>query len=267
MRIATWNVNSLRARMPRVLAWLQQKRPEVCCLQETKCSPAQFAAEEFTKAGYEAAHHGNNHWNGVAILSRAGLHSVQRSFGNEVLDREPRIIAATCANTRIYSIYAPNGRALDDPHYQYKLQWFTALRDHLSEVLDDPNLPSGGLLLTGDFNVAPADFDVYDPVRWQGRTHVSPPERDALAKLTGLGLQDLARSHHPHTPLYTWWSYRRDMAATDRGLRIDLLLGCARVATRTQEVWVDREERITKGASDHAPLGADFADSPSPQTP
>jgi exodeoxyribonuclease III len=261
LRIVTWNVNSIRARQARVLAWLAEHRPDVALLQETKCTDALFASEGFTDEyealGYEVAHHGRDHWNGVAILSRVGLAEVQRGFPgpNRPPFDEHRVIAATCGGIRMWSIYAPNGRELDDPHYLFKLVWFERLR---AAVTAEPNGPPH--VVAGDFNVAPADVDIYDPARWRRRTHASPPERAALAALIDLGLVDVTRELLPEPEVYTWWSHRPGQFEHNRGLRIDLALCSPALAERATRVWIDREERAGPVASDHAPVVLDLAD-------
>ena len=261
VRVVTWNVNSIRARQPRVLDWLSRHQPDVALLQETKCTDALFAGEEFAGAyralGYEVAHHGRDHWNGVAVLSRVGLAEVQRGFPG--LNRPPydeaRVIAATCGGLRVWSVYAPNGRELDDPHYLFKLVWFERLRAALAEDMAARPEPT---VLAGDVNVAPADDDIYDPVRWRRRTHASPPERAAVAALVDLGLEDVTRAHHPGQGVFTWWSYRPGQFEQNRGLRIDLALVSPGLAARTTGVWIDREERAGAVASDHAPVVLDL---------
>jgi exodeoxyribonuclease III len=247
-------VNSIRTRVDRVLAWLTTHEPDVVLLQETKCSDAQFAelAPSFEAAGYEVAHHGVDHRNGVAIASRLGLSEVARGFGgcNRSPYDEPRLISATCGGVRCQSVYVPNGRELDDPHYLYKLVWLERLRANV-----DASRP---LVCAGDFNVAPADIDIYDPARWRRRTHASPPERAAIAALGDTGLRDVTREHHPEPHLYTWWSYRPGQFEANRGLRIDLALCSPQVADRVVDVWVDRDERAGDRPSDHAPLVVDL---------
>jgi exodeoxyribonuclease-3 len=250
MRVVTWNVNSIRARSARVLDWLDRHRPDVVLLQETKCDDVRFAQSEteFGRRGYETAHHGTDHRNGVAVLSRVGLDEVRRGFDgpNRPPFDEPRIIAATCAGIRFHSVYVPNGRELDDPHYLYKLVWLERLRAQV-----DPSRPT---LCAGDFNVAPTDADIYDPVRWRRRTHASQPERAAIAALADTGLRDVTREHRPEPGFFTWWSYRPGQFEANRGLRIDLALGSAPVAERVRSVWVDIDERAGERPSDHAPL-------------
>ncbi|MFV0260364.1 MAG: exodeoxyribonuclease III [Acidimicrobiales bacterium] len=256
MRLVTWNVNSLRARHARVLDWMEGHRPDVMLLQETKARDDQVAATGFRAAahtlGYELAHHGHDHWNGVAILSRVGLDEVDPGFPgiNRAPYDEARVMAATCAGVRVWSVYVPNGRSLDDPHYRFKLVWLERLRGAVAADLGRHR----ALLVAGDLNVAPEDRDIYDPVRWRGRTHASEPERAAVAALGDLGLVDVTRRCRPDDGVFTWWSYRPGQFERNRGLRIDLALGSPPVADRVERVWIDRDERARPGASDHAPL-------------
>lgn len=256
VRVVTWNVNSIRTRHARVHAWLAHHRPHIALLQETKCTDAAFDGlglrAAYEELGYEVAHHGRDHWNGVAILSKVGLHDVATGFPgvNRPPYDEARVISATCDGVRVHSVYAPNGRALADPHYLTKLVWLERLRS----VLD------GGhpTILAGDLNVAPADIDVYDPVRWRRRTHASPPERAAIGALLDLGLRDVTRELLPHAGVYTWWSYRPGQFEQNRGLRIDLLLCSDQVADRAQQVTIDVDERAGRVPSDHAPVVLDL---------
>ncbi len=260
MRVATWNVNSARARQPRLLAWLDQRRPDVACLQETKMGDAEFTevfGDELGRRGYAAAHHGEGRWNGVAILSRVGLEDVQRGFADQpgFPHAEARAVGARCGGMRVWSLYVPNGRAPDDPHFTYKLAWLGALRRSLE-------LPSSGTILCGDFNVAPADADVFDPAAFVGSTHVTPAERDAIAALVTAGLHDLVRRRWPEHRVFTYWDYRAGMFHQDLGMRIDLVLGSEDVAARVHAVWVDRHARKGSGPSDHAPVIVDLDAAP-----
>lgn len=224
MRIVTWNVNSIRARHPGVLAWLTSNHPDVMALQETKCTDDAFAevAEDYAMLGYDSLHWGRGHWNGVAILSRIGIREGQRGFRG--VSRPPydeaRLLTATCGHDteriRLSSVCVPNGRELDSPHYLSKLVWLERLRAEVASSDVD--------LLLGEFNVAPADSDIYDPSRWRRRTHASPPERAAIDALLGAGLIDVTRTHLPEPGVYTWWSYRPGQLESNRGLRIDLAL-------------------------------------------
>ncbi len=252
MRLATWNVNSLTARWPRVEAWLVDKSPDVLLVQETKQTDAKFPFAELAALGYEAAHYGQGQWNGVAVISRVGLSDVTHGFGDD--DPEARLIGATCAGVRVYSCYVPNGRALDDPHYQYKLAWLGRLRD--LAATRNPDTP---LVLGGDFNVAPTDLDCYDPEKFIGATHVSEPERAALRAIEGTGLVDLTRSLHPDEVIYSWWDYRDGAFHRGWGLRIDLLYADLDLARETTSSFVDRDARKGVKPSDHAPVLAEIS--------
>ncbi len=265
MRIATWNVNSLRARLEKVLWWLERARPFVLLMQETKLADAEAPTEAFRSAGYTLAHHGEGRWNGVAIASRAGIEGVVTNFGEalaarEATDgddqplREARMISALCGGTRVVCVYAPNGRVVGSPFYDAKLAWYDRLFRWLSETAD----PSEPLVLGGDFNVAPEDIDVWDPLACHGGTHVSPPERAAFARLRGWGLVDAYRIHHPQPGRYTWWDYRAGNFHKNFGMRIDHLLVTAPLGARTVWAEIDREARKGKPIpSDHAPLVID----------
>ncbi len=258
MRLVSWNINSIRTRQPRVLAWLEQHQPDVVALQETKCNDEAFArlAPDYEALGYEWVHWGRDHWNGVAILSRVGLTDIRRGFGgvNQTPFDEARLLTATCGRgpdaLRLSSLYVPNGRELDDPHYLYKLVWLERLRAQVE--------PEADTVLLGDFNVAPADIDIYDPSRWRRKTHASPAERSAIDALLDTGLIDVTRTHHPEPGFYTWWSYRPGQLEANRGLRIDLALASPAVTDRVRSVWVDTEERRGERPSDHAPLVLDL---------
>jgi len=259
MRIATWNVNSVLARLPRLTAWLEETAPDVVCLQETKVGADAFPAEEVTKLGYEIAAHGEGRWNGVAILSKAGLAGVERGLpgdpgfpGPDTL--EARTISATCGPVRVRSVYVPNGRTPEDPHYQYKLRWLAALRDAVAADAAGPT----PFALMGDFNVAPADDDVWDIAAFTGATHVTPAERAALAELRAAGLSDVVprieKGPHP----FTYWDYRAGSFHKGMGMRIDLVYANEPFAGKVTDAWVDREARKGKGPSDHAPVVIDL---------
>lgn len=257
MRIATWNVNSLRARLPRVEEWIADVRPDVLCLQETKMAEDAFPHLAFEQIGYECVHHGQGQWNGVAIVSRVGLDDPVRGFADGAeADPEARLVTATCGGIRVSSVYVPNGRSLDDPHYAYKLAWMKRLLAHL-----DVNESSGAdVIVTGDFNIAPDDRDVYDPAKFVGATHVSDAERASLRALETWGLVDLFRRLHDQGGLYSWWDYRSGDFHQGRGLRIDLVLGTDSVARRTRWSIVDRNARKGQQPSDHAPVLVDLDD-------
>lgn len=262
MRIATWNVNSLKARLPRVEEWLAYARPDVLCLQETKLSDAAFPAMAFSTLGYESAHHGRGQWNGVAILSRVGIDDVTDGFCEGVeADPDTRLVSATCGGVRISSAYVPNGRALDDPHYRYKLSWLDRLRAHLDATCSPDDL----VAVCGDFNIAPEDRDVWDPRKFVGSTHVSGPERDALRRLEDWGLQDAFRARYPDDDaLYTYWDYRAGDFHLHRGMRIDLVLATKPLVERVAYALIDRFARKGKQPSDHAPLFVDVDVDPTP---
>jgi len=256
VRIATWNVNSLKARLPRVEEWLQYAHPDVLCLQETKMADAAFPSMGFAALGYEAAHHGNGRWNGVAILSRVGLGDVDAGFKGEQEDEivESRFISATCNGVRVCSVYVPNGRSVGSEHYEAKLAWMERLRGHLQESCD----PNGRVALCGDFNIAPDDRDVYDPAKFVGATHVSDAERKALASLLDWGLVDAFRERYAEDRLYSWWDYRAGDFHEHRGMRIDLVLVTRALADRVTWGLIDRFARKGKLPSDHAPLLVDL---------
>ncbi|NBE94375.1 exodeoxyribonuclease III [Nonomuraea sp. KC401] len=263
MRLATWNVNSVKARLPRLLAWLAEVEPDIVCLQETKCPADAFPAAEVGALGYATAAHGDGRWNGVALLSTAGLDDVTLSFPGEPglaeLDGvgaarpEARAIGATCGGMRVWSLYAPNGRTVDSPHYAYKLDWFAALRDALQA-----ELAAGPVVACGDYNVAPTDADVWDPALFAGSTHVTPAERQALAGLRALGLHDVVPTPMKGPHPFTYWDYRAGMFHQNKGMRIDLVYASADVAGRVRSAYVDREARKGKGPSDHAPIVVDL---------
>jgi exodeoxyribonuclease-3 len=260
MRIATWNVNSVKQRAPRLLEWLDQRQPDVVCLQETKLADAPFGellGDELAARRYEFAAHGEASWNGVAILSRVGLDDVVRDFpGSPGFPHvEARAVTATCGGVRVTSVYVPNGRAPDSDHYQYKLEWLAALRDSLRDGPADT-------VVCGDLNVAPTDDDVFDPASFAGHTHVTERERAALGELHALGLRDVVRERWPDERVFTFWDYRAGMFHKDLGMRIDLLLASNPVADRVTAAWVDRQARKGKGPSDHAPVIMDLDHAP-----
>jgi exodeoxyribonuclease III len=260
VRIATWNVNSLKQRVPRLLPWLDERRPDVVCLQETKVADDAFAetlGDELSSRGYVAAVHGEAAWNGVAILSRVGLDNVVTGLADApgFPHPEARAVAATCDGVRVHSVYVPNGREPDSDHYRYKLAWLGALRDVVAAGPD-------ATVVCGDMNIAPTDADVFDPDAYIGQTHVTPPEREALATLQAVGLRDVVREHWPSERVFTYWDYRAGMFHQDLGMRIDLILAGDPVAARVQAAWVDRQARKGKGPSDHAPVIVDLDQAP-----
>jgi exodeoxyribonuclease-3 len=260
MRIATWNVNSVKQRLPRLLPWLDERQPDVVCLQETKLADdacLELFGDELSGRGYEVAVHGEASWNGVAILSRVGLEDVTPGLagGPGFPHQEARALAATCAGVRVFSVYVPNGREPGSEHYEYKLAWLAALRE---AVAAGPE----ATVVAGDVNIAPADADVFDPEAYAGQTHVTAPERAALAELQALGLRDVVRDRWPDERVFSYWDYRAGMFHRDLGMRIDLILAAAPVAERVRAAWVDRKARKGKGPSDHAPVIADLDQAP-----
>ena len=253
MLIATWNVNSPNARMPRVEEWLDAVQPDVLCLQETKMTDAQFPALEFSGMGYESAHHGQGRWNGVAILSKVGLDDVVCGFddGREP-DPDARVVWATCGGVRVVSVYVPNGRELTDPHYEYKLDWLGRLRNHL----DAHHTPDEYLVVLGDWNVIPTDDDVWNPAAFEGATHVSQPERDAVQHVKDWGLVDTLRERYPEPGIYSYWDYRNLDFPKGRGIRIDYLLSSRALAERCTVDLIDRNGRKGDKPSDHTPVMA-----------
>jgi exodeoxyribonuclease-3 len=267
MRIATWNVNSLKARLEKVFWWLERARPDVLLMQETKLTDADAPVAGFRDAGYELVHHGEGRWNGVAIASRCGISDLVTNFGeplrpartSEAGDDEPlaeaRMMAATCGGVRVVSLYAPNGRVVGSPFYLAKLAWYERLANWVEIAAD----PAGDLVLGGDFNIAPEDRDVWDPRVCHGGTHVSPPEREAFSRLCSWGLVDAYRLHHPDSRRYSWWDYRAGAFHKNFGMRIDHLLVTDSVAGRTVWAEIDREARKGKPVpSDHAPVVMDL---------
>jgi exodeoxyribonuclease III len=257
VRLVTWNVNSLKVRLERVEEWLGTCQPDVVCMQETKLADTAFPAMAFSALGYESAHHGEGRWNGVAILSRVGLDDVVMGFADDdAPDPEARLLTATCGGVRVMSCYVPNGRALDDDHYQYKLAWLERLLGHLDRTAD----PATPVAVCGDFNIAPADIDVWDPRALVDATHVSAPERAALGRLLDWGLTDLFRDQYPDVErLYSWWDYRAGNFHKGIGMRIDLVLGSSPLAARAEWALIDRNARKGKQPSDHAPLIVEVA--------
>jgi exodeoxyribonuclease-3 len=260
MRIATWNVNSVKQRLPRLLPWLDERQPDVVCLQETKLADDAFKelfGDELADRGYEVAVHGEASWNGVAILSRAGLQDVVAGIpgGPGFPQQEARAVSAVAGGVRVFSVYVPNGRSPDSEHYHYKLAWLTALRDMVSGDAERT-------VVCGDINIAPTDDDVFDPEAYAGHTHVTPPERAALGALEALGLHDVVRDRWPDERVFTYWDYRAGMFHQDLGMRIDLVLAGDAVAERVRAAWVDRKARKGKGPSDHAPVIVDLDEAP-----
>ena len=260
MRIATWNVNSVKQRLPRLLPWLDERRPDVVCLQETKLADDAFRdllGAELKDRGYAIAAHGEATWNGVAILSRAGLEDVVPGLDGAPGFPEPesRAISATCDGIRVVSVYVPNGREPDSDHYRYKLEWLASLREAVARDLPEA-------IVCGDMNIAPTDDDVFDPDAYVGQTHVTAPEREALAEIQALGLRDVVRDRWPGERVFSYWDYRAGMFHQDLGMRIDLVLAGEPVAARVAAAWVDRHARKGSGPSDHAPVIVDLDEAP-----
>jgi exodeoxyribonuclease-3 len=260
VRLATWNVNSLKQRVPRLLPWLDERLPDVVCLQETKLADAawrELLGDELSKRGYRVAAHGEATWNGVAILSRLGLDDAVTGIEGAPGFPKPeaRAVSATCGGIRVVSVYVPNGRTPGSEHYEYKLAWLASLREMVGA---GPQ----ATIVCGDMNIAPTDDDVFDPDAYVGQTHVTPPEREALAQLEALGLHDLVRERWPTERVFTYWDYRAGMFHQDCGMRIDLVLGSDDVAGRVKAAWVDRHARKGKGPSDHAPVIVDLDEAP-----
>ena len=260
VRVATWNVNSVKQRTARLLPWLDQRQPDVVCLQETKLADGAFEqllGEQLGSRGYALALHGEAQWNGVAILSRVGLEDVLAGIPGApgFPHAEARAVSATCQGVRVHCVYVPNGRAPDSEHYRYKLAWLAALRELVSA---DPR----NAIVCGDMNIAPTDADVFDPDAYVGHTHVTAPERAALAQLQALGLHDVVRERWPCERVFTYWDYRAGMFHQDLGMRIDLVLAGGDVAGRVRAAWVDRQARKGSGPSDHAPVIVDLDRAP-----
>jgi exodeoxyribonuclease-3 len=260
VRLATWNVNSVKQRVPRLLPWLDERKPDVVCLQETKLADEAFTellGSELADRGYEVAAHGERAWNGVAILSRVGLDDVAAGLagGPGFPHQEARAVSATCAGIRVVSVYVPNGREPDSEHYAYKLAWLGALRDAVAAG-------AATTIVCGDINIAPTDEDVFDPDAYVGQTHVTAPERAALAELQAVGLHDVVRDRWPGKRVFSYWDYRAGMFHQDLGMRIDLVLAGDDVAGRVKAAWIDRQARKGKGPSDHAPVIVDLDEAP-----
>ena len=260
VRVATWNVNSVKQRVPRLLPWLDQRQPDVVCLQETKLADDAFTAllgDALKERGYEFALFGETQWNGVAILSRAGLDDVAVGVAGApgFPHIEARAVAATCGGVRVHSLYVPNGREPESDHYKYKLEWLAALRDVLETGPSDA-------LVCGDINIAPTDADLFDPEAYIGSTHVTEPERAALQAIEALGFHDVVRDRWPTERIFSYWDYRAGMFHRDLGMRIDLILASSSVAPRAKAAWIDRHARKGTGPSDHAPVIVDLDEAP-----
>jgi exodeoxyribonuclease-3 len=254
MKIASWNINSLRKRQERLLLWLRERNPDIVCLQETKCTDEQFPAAALRDAGYAAVFHGQKSYNGVAILAKEEPRAVRVGFCDEVEDDQARVIAANVGDLRVISIYAPNGQAVGSAAYVYKLAWYQRLTNCLREKEGAP----ARLVVCGDFNVAPNDEDVHDPALWRDAIMCSEHEREAFRAVCGVGLVDTLRLHHPEPGIFSWWDYRMLSFPKNRGLRIDAVLAGNKLAAKCTDAGVDREMRKGKDPSDHAPIWAEF---------
>ena len=252
MKIVSWNINSLRKRQDRLFAWLEARRPDIVCLQETKCTDDQFPALALQAAGYHAAYHGEKSYNGVAILSKIKLQDVRPSLCDEVVDPQARVIAGTVDCVRVFSIYAPNGQAVGSPAYEYKLQWYHRLRARIAKE------KSSDVVVCGDFNVAPEDIDVYNADLWRGAIMCSDRERAVFQELCKIGLRDTLRIHHEEGELFSWWDYQMRAFERNRGLRIDAILASEKLAKHCSASGIDTEMRKGKEPSDHAPVWAEF---------
>ena len=261
MRLATYNVNSIRTRLDRLLAWMERREIDVVALQETKCRDDQFPDLAFEAAGYDVVHVGSSQWNGVAIASRVGIEAVEVGFPGmptwgDPPEAEARALGATCGGVRLWSLYVPNGRSLADPHLAYKLEWLGRLRDAGARWLAED--PRAQIALVGDWNVAPRDEDVWDMAVFATSTHVSPPERAAFDAVVDAGFADVVRPHAPGPGVYTYWDYTQLRFPRREGMRIDFVLGSPALEERVSGALIDRDERKGKGASDHAPVVVDL---------
>lgn len=251
MLIATWNVNSLNVREPRVEDWLDQVEPDVLCLQETKLADDKFPTAMFNEHGYDVAVHGQGQWNGVAIASRVGIDSPISGFADGIEpDTDARLVSATCGGVRVHSVYVPNGREVDHEHYHYKLSWLSRLRQHLESTTD----PSDNVVVAGDWNIAPEDRDVWDRALFDGLTHVTPAERSGLQEIIDWGLVDTFRERHDEPGLFSYYDYQAGRFHKREGMRIDYLLASQSLASRCTLDLVDRNARKGKKPSDHAPV-------------
>jgi len=252
VKVVSWNINSLRKRQDRLFPWLEATRPDIVCLQETKCPDDQFPALALQGVGYYAAYHGEKSYNGVAILANIELCDVRPSLCDQVVDPQARVIAATIGRLRVFSIYAPNGQAVGSAAYQYKLDWYQRLRGCIAKEKSDD------LVVCGDFNVAPEDIDVYDANLWRGAIMCSERERAAFQTLREIGLRDTLRIHHKESEVFSWWDYQMRAFEKNRGLRIDAILASEKLANHCSASGVDTEMRKGKEPSDHAPVWAEF---------
>lgn len=251
MKIASWNVNSIRSRHDRVVGWLERNEPDVLALQETKVVDEDFPREAIQRLGYHVEAFGQKTYNGVALLSRAPAQDVVRGLPDEDDDAQRRVIAGTFEGVRVVNVYVPNGQSVESEKFPFKLDWLRRLRDYL-----DGTPSTEDVVLLGDFNIAPDDRDVHDPEAWRGKVHFHPKEHEALEHVMAWGLHDLFRVHHEEADRFSWWDYRRLAFPKNRGLRIDLILGSASVRDRCTDCEIDRDERKGAKPSDHAPVWA-----------
>ena len=255
MKVATWNVNSLRVRLPHVLKWLEREQPDLLALQETKLKNEDFPADTFRDYGYFATFSGQSAYNGVAILSREPPSVVSLGLGGHYADEQKRVLGATFGGLRLWSLYVPNGQSVDSPKFEYKLEWLTALRVLLADEL----ARHPALLVVGDFNIAPDDRDVYNPAAWEGKVLCTPAERAALAALGELGLRDAFRLFEQPERIFSWWDYRAGAFRRNQGLRIDLVLASQALSQKCSGCRIDKEPRGWERPSDHVPVIAEFA--------
>jgi exodeoxyribonuclease-3 len=254
VKIATWNVNSVTARLPLVLRWLEEARPDVLCLQEVKCTDERFPATEFAAAGYASAVNGQPTYNGVAILSRHGLEDVRRGMTGDEEGAQARVLSATVKGVKVVNVYVPNGQSVGSDKYKFKLEWLSRLRAYLDEEFwaDDE------VLICGDFNVAPEDRDVHDPALWREKILCSTPERAAIEEVRGWGFTDAFRLHNPGGGNFSWWDYRSGSFRRNTGLRIDHVWVSESLAARCRRSWIDKQPRGWERPSDHTPVVAEF---------
>lgn len=256
MKIATWNVNSLRVRLPHVLAWLDQHRPDILCLQETKLIDADFPETEIRECGYEVVYSGQKTYNGMATLSKTPASDVMRDLPGQDDDPQRRLLVSTIGDTRVVNVYIPNGQAVGTDKYEYKLDWLASLKQFIRNEL----IQYRYVVLLGDYNIAPEDIDVHDPELWQGKILFSEPEREAFRRLIEAGLKDSFRKFEQEPNSFSWWDYRAVAFRRNRGLRIDHILCSSALYDRCRACWIDRQPRKLERPSDHAPVAAEFQD-------
>jgi len=258
MKLATWNVNSIRQRLDHLAGWLARAAPDVVCVQETKVEDDRYPEDAIAEAGYKSVFFGQKTYNGVAILARHGLaiEDVQKNLGSDEPDAQRRLIAATIEGIRVINVYVPNGQAVGTPAFAFKLDWLGRLRDEIAERYS----PGDSVLLCGDFNVAPDPIDVHDPKRWEGSVLFHPDERAALKRIVDWGFVDGFRKHHTEPKMFSWWDYRMGAYKRNWGLRIDHVLLTLPLAARAKDVWIDKAPRELERPSDHAPVVVELSD-------